>query len=522
MNPDPRIRRIAIVGGGIAGWTAAATLSRKLGGHCSIHVVDTAETASPGLAVQTQPSMLDLLRFLGVEQNDFVDKTQATYCLGRRISDFSVPGQSFWHPFGGFGALIERRPFYHFWHKARMLGLKPRPELFSLETSMALANRFIFPTNSLGVAQHMRYALHFDVALAARYLRSIAERAGVIRLERKVVGAARREDGFLAELKFEDGGSLSADLFVDCSGARAQLIGETLEVPFDDWKQWLPCDRLVAAPVGLEELRPPFTRIGARAAGWSWRIPLQQSASAGQVYASEFQDDDAARQEFAETAGALLAEPRLVPFTSGRRRRSWEKNVVALGAAAGALEPLAGTDLHTLGFGLFNLLDHFPDRQFDAANIASYNAVIAEDMERNRDFVVLHYHVSRRDDAPFWQQRVRAAVPETVAARVAMYRATGRIMLRAVEAFTDLDWFWVLEGSGVIPRDYDPLVDTLDFEQVKRLMQALSQKIAADTAASPTHDSFFAAANARLAGARKAAAVPAAPAPPAAPAAPAV
>jgi len=221
MNPDPRIRRIAIVGGGIAGWTAAATLSRKLGGHCSIHVVDTAETASPGLAVQTQPSMLDLLRFLGVEQNDFVDKTQATYCLGRRISDFSVPGQSFWHPFGGFGALIERRPFYHFWHKARMLGLKPRPELFSLETSMALANRFIFPTNSLGVAQHMRYALHFDVALAARYLRSIAERAGVIRLERKVVGAARREDGFLAELKFEDGGSLSADLFVDCSGARA-------------------------------------------------------------------------------------------------------------------------------------------------------------------------------------------------------------------------------------------------------------------------------------------------------------
>jgi len=519
MNADPRIRRIAIVGGGVAGWTAAATLSRKLGGHCSIHVVDTAETATPGLAVQTQPSFLDTLRFLGVEQNDFVDKTQSTYCLGRRISDWTAPGQVYWHPFGGFGAVIERRPFYHFWHKARMLGLKPRPELFSLETSMALANRFIFPTNSLGVAQHMRYALHFDVALAARYLRAIAERAGVIRLERKVVGATRREDGFLAELKFEDGGSLSADLFVDCTGARAQLIGEFLEVPFDDWKQWLPCDRLVAAPVGLEELRPPYARIGALAAGWTWRIPLQQSASAGYVYASEFQDDDAARQEFVTATGAPLAEPRVVQFTNGRRRRSWEKNVVALGAAAGTLEPLAGADLQMLGLGLFNLLDHFPDRQFEPANIASYNNLIAGDIDHNRDFVIAHYHLTRRDDAPFWQQRLQAAVPDTVAARVALYRATGRVMMRAGETFSDLDWFWILEGSGVIPRDYDPLVDTVDFEQVKRLMQALSQKIATDTASAPTHDSFFAAANARLAaGARKAAAVPAAPAAPTAPA----
>jgi tryptophan halogenase len=474
-------------------------------------VIDTAEAPSPGLAVATQPSMLVLLRFLGVEQNDFVDKTQATYSLGRKVGDWSAPGQSFWHPFGAFGALIERRPFYHFWHKARALGLKPKPELFSLETSMALANRFIFPTNSLGVAQHMRYALHVDVALATRYLRAIAERAGVIRSERKVVGATRREDGSLAELKFEDGGSLTAELFVDCSGARAQLIGEILEVPFDDWKQWLPCDRLVTAPVALEEVRQPCVRIHARAAGWQWRMPLQQSASAGLVYASEFQAEEAARQELAETAGTTLAEPRVTQFTNGRRRRCWEKNVVALGAAAGTLEPLAGTDLHMIGVGVFNLLDCFPNRQFDAANIATYNAAVADDIERNRDFVIAHYHVARRDDSPFWQQRAQAPVPEAVASRFALYRATGRVMQRNAELFTDLDWFWLLEGAGVIPQDYDPLVDTVNFEQVKRLMMAISQKVAADTGAAPTHDSFFAAANARLAGARKAA-VPAAPA----------
>src|SRR5262245_15191671 len=194
LEPDRRIRRGASLGGGIAGWTAAATLARRLGGQCSIHVIDSAEAVVPGHAEATQPAFLELLRFLGVEQNDFIDKTQSTYSLGSRFNDWAAPGESFWHPFGAFGALVERRPFYHFWHKVRAQGLKPRTELFSLEQAMALNNRFIFPTNTLGVAQHMRYALHVDAGLAARYLRTVAERAGVIRLERKVVSAARAEN----------------------------------------------------------------------------------------------------------------------------------------------------------------------------------------------------------------------------------------------------------------------------------------------------------------------------------------
>jgi tryptophan halogenase len=490
----------------MAGWTAAAILSRKLGGHCSIHVVDSPEPVSAGFGEVTQPMMLELLKLLGADQNDFVDKTQSTYCLGTRFTDWSEPGQSFWHPYGALGALIERRPFYHFWHKARALGLKPRVELFSLELSMALANRFIFPTNTLGVAQHMRYGLHVDAGMATRYLRSIAERGGVIRLERKLVHAKRREDGILEELAFEDGGSLRADLFLDCSGARAQLIGEILGIPAEDWRQWLPCDRLISAPVALDEARPPYVRVTARASGWQSRLPLQRNASVCQAYASGFQADDAARDELVATAGTPLAEPRLVSFTNGRRRTFWEKNVVAVGHAAGFLEPLAGSDLHLLANALFSLLDHFPDREFDPALVASFNAALADDYERVRDFIVLHYCTSRREDSPFWQQRTRAAVPDTVAHRLALYRASGRIVQPRPEYFSELDWFWILEGAGVIPRDYDPLVDAVDFEQVKRLMLAISQKITADVAAAPTHDSFFAAANARLAGARKAAA----------------
>jgi tryptophan halogenase len=510
MEPDRRIRRIAIVGGGIAGWTAAVTLGRKLGGHCSIHVIDSPEPAAMGQAEATLPSVLDLLRFLGIDQNDFIDKTQSTYSLGAKFVDWQAAGQSFWHPFGGVGALIERRPFYHFWHKARAQGMKPRIEYFSLELAMALANRFIFPTNSLGVAQHLRYALHFDITLAARYLRTVAERAGVIRLERKVVSAKRREDGFLDELQFEDGGSLGADLFLDCSGARGQLIGEILESGYEDWSRWLPCDRMLCAPAPLEDARPPYVRIGACAAGWQWRTPLQQVASHGQVYASGCQSDEEALQELRATIGSEpLAEPRLYRFTSGRRRTFWDKNVVAVGSAAGFLEPLAATNLHFVTNALFNLLDHFPDKQFDPVNIASYNALIGEELERIRDFIILHYCTSRRDDSPFWQQRSAMALPDTLIQRIEMYRGTGRILQQRQELFSDLDWFWIFEGAGIEPRGYDPLVDTVDFEQVKRVMLAISQKVTADVAAAPSHDSFFAAANARLGGgpgARKAAA----------------
>jgi tryptophan 7-halogenase len=506
MEPDRRIRRIAVVGGGTAGWTAAAMLNRKLGGHCSIHVVDTPEMLSPGHAEATLPTVLEYIRYFGIDQNEFIDKTQSTYSLGTRFHDWGAPGETFWHPFGGFGALIERRPFYHFWHKARAQALKLRVDPFSAEISFGQANRFIFPTNSMGVAPHLRYALHHDGAMFARLMRSLAERGGVIRLERKLVHATRREDGSLDELKFEDGGTLRADLFIDCTGARAQLIGETLGVGYQDWSRWLPCDRAISVPSALADVRAPLVQNTAKAAGWQWRVALQAVMSHGLVYSSAHQSDDAARQELLAGAGEALAEPLARSFTNGRREKFWDRNVVAVGAAAGCLEPLTPVHLHLITNAVLNLLDHFPDREFDPANVASYNANIGDEFERIRDFTLLHYRLTRRDDSPFWRGFAERDIPDALAERIAMYRAAGRIILRQPELFNELDWFWIFEGMGVVPRDYDPLVDTIDFEQVKRVMLAISQKTSADAAAAPTHDSFFAQANARLAGVRKAAA----------------
>jgi tryptophan halogenase len=502
MNPDRRIRRIAIVGGGISGWLAAVALSRRLGGNCSIHVIEGPEAPPLGEALAILPPVLELLRFLGIDQNDFIEKTQSTYCLGQRFLDWPAPGSSFWHPFGAFGALIERRPFYHFWHKARAAGMNPRPEFFSTEVAMALTGRFIFPTNTLGVATHLRYSLHVDAALAARYLRTLAERAGVIRLERKLVDVTRREDGAVEELQLEDGGKLRADLFIDVD-ARAGLITR-MGVEFESWQQLLPCDRILTAPQPLGDARAPYMAVKAGTAGWQWRMPLQRIVSSGLVYSSAHQSDDDAALELAGGAQPLL-EPRLRSFAAGRRRAFWEKNVVAIGPAAGSLEPLAITDLQLSNSGLFGLLDHFPDTQFDPANIAAYNASIGQEFERIRDYILLHYCAARREDTPFWRHFAELALPDELSRRIETYRATGRISIRGEEAFSDLDWFWILDGAGIVPRDYDPLVDTVDFEQVKRVMLAINQKVSSDVSSAPTHDSFFAAANARIGSARKAA-----------------
>ena len=322
--------------------------------------------------------------------------------------------------------------------------------MFSQEVAMAMANRFIFPTNSLGVAPHLRYALHVDVALMARYLRSIAERAGVILLARKVVSATRREDGFIDELQFEDGGKLRADLFIDCSGSRGQLIGEILESPYEDWKQWLPCDRMVSAPAALEECASAV-RAHRRA---RFRLAVAHAAATdAEPWPRLFERFPGRRGGAAELLAAIgrraAASSRGVRnSSSGRRRRFWDKNVVALGrlrvSSSRWQPPTCICTTHACS--ICSII--FPTSSLTPRILRATTRLIGDEFERIRDFIILHYCLSRRDDSPFWQQRREIALPDTLAQRIDMYRATGRIMQRGPELFTDLDWFWIFEGSA--------------------------------------------------------------------------
>jgi tryptophan halogenase len=502
---DRRIGSIAIVGGGTAGWLAASVLARALPGtRTAITVVESPEIGTVGVGEATIPPIIDVLRFLSIDEADFIRHTQATYKLGIKFCHWKEIGHAYWHPFGTFGAPINRRPFFHCWHKLRAAGVAPRFNDFSLCAALGDEGKFRFPdTEAKGSAAGLRYALHFDATLVARYLRTYSERLGVARLERTVVGASRRADGLLDALQFSDGSALPADLFIDCSGFRGVLIEQVLGSGYLDWSAMLPCDRAVAFPTAPSGARPPYTQSLARAAGWQWRIPLQHRTGNGYVYSSAHCTDEEAREDLLSTLGEKpLAEPRLLRFVTGRRKAYWNRNCVALGLASGFLEPLESTSIHLVTSGLYHLLEHFPNKDFDASNIDAYNAALNEECERVRDFIVLHYCLTRRDDAPLWRYCRSMPIPDSLQERIELYRRTGRIRCRAGELFTDLSWFYIFEGLGVRPESYDPLMDVVPPSRLSDILSSLSSATTAAVKAAPSHDSFFAPGSRFAAGAK--------------------
>ena len=489
------IRSIAIVGGGTAGWMAASMLARALPGtRTAITVVESPDIGIIGVGEATIPPIIDLLRFLSIDEADFVRHTQATYKLGIKFVDWKTVGESYWHPFGTFGAPIIRRPFYHAWHKARAAGLPLRFNDYSACAALGDDFKFLFPDPTAdSPAAGLRYALHFDAVLVAKYLRTYAERLGVERLERTVAGASRREDGLLDELKFTDGSSLHADLYIDCSGFRGVLIEQVLNAGYIDWTSILPCDRAVAVPSATTGKRAPFTQSLARSAGWQWRIPLQHRTGNGYVYSSQFcSDEDACADLLGAIGTPPLAEPRFLRFTTGRRKVFWSGNCIALGLASGFLEPLESTSIHLVSSGIYHLLEHYPDTHFDRSNIDSYNAEVTHEFERIRDFLVLHYCLTQREDAPLWRYCRSMTVPDTLRQRIELYRGTGRVRWRAGELFTDTSWFYIFEGLGVTPRRYDPLLDVVTLDKLEEILASLAAGTAAVQRSAPAHDSYFA------------------------------
>jgi tryptophan halogenase len=443
MQTDRRIKRIAIVGGGTAGWIAASALARKVGHKCSIQLIESPDIPTIGVGEATIPGIIDFLRFVGIDLQDFMHHTRATIKLAIRFIDWLHPGHRFWHPFGAFGVFIDRLPFYHFWHKARAESLDVDLSHFSLEIAMAEANKFIFPGNPLGIASTLKYALHFDAGLVARYLRAYAEQAGVVRLERSVTGVTRRADGFIDEIVFKEGDRLQADLYIDCTGFRGLLIE------------------------------------GAQQTGY--------------VYSSEHTSDDEALRDLLSMPenAKPLTDPRVIRFVTGRRRKFWNRNCISLGLGSGFIEPLESTSIHLICSGVYALLDHFPDTTFDPVNIAHYNDQVIEEFERVRDFIILHYCTSERVDTPYWQEKRRIELPDSLVERMEMYKRTGRIFQKRHEMFVELSWFFVMHGMGLRPQSYDPLVDASDWQEVMKVMQGMRHKVAAEAAAAPTHDSFF-------------------------------
>jgi tryptophan halogenase len=493
---DRRVVSVIIVGGGTAGWMAAAGLACKLDRECTIRVIESAEIGIVGVGEATVPHIRFFNATLGIDEADFMRKTHATFKLGIEFRDWARLGDSYIHPFGEFGRRLNGVDFHHYWLSLRALGEEREMGIFdcSLPVVAARLGRFAPPAQGNSVMSTFGYAYHFDATLYAPYLRAYAERRGVVRTEGKIVDVAlRAEDGFVKSLTLESGEQVEADLFIDCSGFRGLLIEQALKTGYEDWTQWLPCDRAVAAPCETAETSTPYTRSTAREAGWQWRIPLQHRVGNGYVYCSRYiSDEDAANALTGQLEGRLLAEPRFLRFATGKRKKAWAKNCIAIGLAGGFLEPLESTSIYLIQAAITTLIELFPDRSPSQDDIDEYNRVMDLEYERVRDFLILHYHATERNDAPLWNHVRTMPVPDSLAYKMNLFRDRGYVVKYKDGMFLDRSWQAVYLGQRIVPRRHDPLVAALDTDEIRRYVRTTKEGVRKAAEAMPMHDAWLA------------------------------
>ena len=470
------IRKLVIVGGGTAGWMTAAAVARIMGASPDLEItlVESDEIGTVGVGEATIPQINLFNALLGIDEHDFVRRTHGTYKLGIEFVDWTHIGHRYVHPFGFYGVDMLGIEFHHHWLKGRALGDRSELDDYSLSVVAGLQGRFTHPRQDQpnSPVGKIAYAFQFDAGLYARYLRGMAEAGGVKRFEGKVIDVRQDgESGFVRSVLLESGQEIEGDLFVDCSGFRGLLIEQVMKAGFEDWSKWLPCDRAFAVPCESSGDQQPLTRSTARSAGWQWRIPLQHRTGNGYVYSSaHISDDEAAATLLASLDGAPLSDPKPLRFTAGHRRKAWVKNVVALGLAGGFLEPLESTSIHLIQTGIAKLMTLFPTRRMDQAEIDRFNALTVREYVDIRDFLVLHYNATTRDDSDFWDYCRTLEPPDGLANKLRMFRSNGRVFREDTELFTETSWLSVMVGQGIEAGGYHPAADLLpDEETLKRL-----------------------------------------------------
>lgn len=496
QTSDRPIRSIAIIGGGTAGWMSAAAISKFFAGKIDVTLVESEEIGTIGVGEATVPHLSAFNALLEIDEAEFVRETKGTFKLGIQFNDWGRIGDSYIHGFGIIGRDLGLMPFHQYWLKARQQGRARDIGHYSLNTLAAPLGKFMAPPVDAppnSPLAEIAYSYHFDAGLYARFLRKRAEAQGAKRIEGKVIKVNLDPgNGFVESVELESGAIISADLFLDCSGFRALLIGGALGVGFDDWTHWLPCDRALVAP--CEKVGPPtpYTRSTAHSGGWQFRIPLQHRTGNGHIYSSEFcTDEQAAETLLATIDGRALGEPKLLRFTTGMRRKLWDKNVIAIGLSGGFLEPLESTAIYLIQSGINRLMGLFPDANCDPALRDVYNEQATFDYERIRDFIILHFHATRRDDSEFWNYVRTMSVPATLQSKIDLFASNGQFFRTGDELFGLTSWVQVMLGQGIIPRNYHPAVDWIADEDMFALVSHVEQVVASNLQLMPQHEDFI-------------------------------
>ncbi|MFV8783981.1 tryptophan halogenase family protein [Microbulbifer sp. SA54] len=499
LTSEQNIRRLVIVGGGTAGWMAAASLQHHFSGTpLSIAVVESPEIGTIGVGEATTPTIRRFYQQLGLRDLPVMQAIGATCKLGIQFNHWKAPNHSFFHPFSVFGQSLNGVDFLQYWLKAKSAGLAGELSDFSLGAQLALAGKFSppapKPASTLSVYD---WALHLDAGRFAELLRQHALQGGVRHIQGTIERVQKTDDGLVQTLHLRGGDTVDGDLFIDCSGFRGLLIEGALETGFEDWGQWLLCDAAWVAPSARSGRANPYTRVDAHGAGWQWNIPLQERDGNGRVFASRFLPDAQAQAEFAESLGErALAEPRLIRFQPGIRKRAWNGNVIALGLAAGFLEPLESTSIALIETGIERIKQLFPSRGIEPVIVDEFNQQTRLEYERVRDFIILHYALNGRDDSDFWRECramwLRGDVPETLRSKIELFKARGYVKRYRWEMFQPASWLALFSGFDYLPEHWDLAADRIPDPALRSSLESMQQSVRAAVTEAPDHDEFLA------------------------------
>lgn len=495
------LESVVIAGGGSAGWMTAALFSKLLEGRYAITLVESDEISTVGVGEATIPAIKRFNALLELDETDFLLHTKATFKLGIEFRDWGRIGDRYVHGFGRIGRDFGWLRCHQYWLKMFKLGKVPPLDFFSINTLAAREARFMSSASNMpdSPLSEIAYAYHFDAALYAAYLRAYAEKRGVRRVEGKIVDVVQRTDnGFIESLVLDDGARVEGDLFIDCTGFRGLLIGQALKNDYESWSRWLPCDRAIAVPTGKLTRIESCTRSTAHGAGWQWRIPLQHRIGNGLVYSSAHLAEGKAEALLLSNLDAEpIADPLHIRFLPGKRKKTWSHNCIAIGLAAGFLEPLESTSLHMIQSAAVRLLGLFPDRGFNPLDIDEYNRQTDFEFTRVRDFIILHYKANERTDSDFWKHAREMPIPDSLARKLELFASRGRFFREADELFAEESWIQVMLGQNVIPENYDPLVDLKTPEEIRDYLDDIQSVIARCVEAMPDHARFIEALKAK-------------------------
>ena len=488
VNSEPKpIRRVVIAGGGTAGWMVAAALSKTLGKVLDIKLIESDEIGTVGVGEATIPTLITFHRLLEINEQEFMAATQATFKLGISFENWCDRGEDYIHSFGLTGTDHWTAGFQHFWLKGRARSLAGEYGDYCLELRAAQESRFgHLPRGG------MNYAFHLDASLYAKFLRTFSERFGVQRIEGKIAEVKLdATSGHIDALRLDSGVDIAGDLFIDCTGFRGLLIGEALKVPYQDWSHWLPCDSAVAMQTASIGAAVPYTRSSAHVAGWQWRIPLQHRVGNGLVYCSRHLSDAQAKELLLDKVqGEALNPPRVIKFRPGQRQQTWRGNCVAIGLSSGFIEPLESTSIHLIQRGIIRLMQMFPRVGISPADVAEYNQQSSAEIEHIRDFIVLHYHVTRRQDTPFWQACRTMDIPTSLRHRIDLFRETGRVFRVPNELFAENSWIQVMLGQGIVPAQYHPVADLMGDGELGAFLNSIKDNVERTVKQLPTHQDY--------------------------------